>query len=193
MKFTREGIIKFISKGRSYITWRTGINRETVMKHFFTEHCHPGVDIRECRPGNLRYRYDLTAGDYATGFKYVQDGKTYYMFLGVNTITLGVETFAESIESIAIGRVKDGRMYLIYEEPSKYRENKEKLIIALEKHICDEGYASIPRGYYHTICVQPFQKEEARNEIKPQDIECLKVAYEGVEAFKKLMKEFPVS
>lgn len=192
MKFTREGIIEFIGKGRTYITWRTGIKPETVMAHFFTEHCHPGEDIRECKPENLSYRYDLTAGDYATGVKYVREGKTYYMFLGVDTVTFGAKTFAESIKSIAIGRAKEGRIYLIYEEPSAYRKCQEKFIIAVEKHLCDRGYASIPRAYYHTLSVLPSQKEKAKSEVRPQDIECLKIAYEGVEAFKKLMKDFPI-
>ena len=37
MKFTRDGIVEFISKGRTYITCRTGIDRNNVKDYFYSE------------------------------------------------------------------------------------------------------------------------------------------------------------
>lgn len=193
MKLTRDGIAEFISKGRTYITWRTGINRDNVKEYFYsgrdlTEQ-YPEVDIKYCRPEKMEYTYNVTRGDFVTGLKYVCGNEKYYIFLGA-------ASFDAPAESIAIGKAKDGKIYLVYEECSTskpaYKEYREKIIIATEQYICGHPRGFVPAAYYHTIRVLPCEVKEKKAEITARDIEALKIAYEGIMAFKKLILEFPI-
>ena len=193
MKFTRDGIVEFISKGRTYITWRTGIDRNNVKNYFYSERDlkeqYPGIDIKYCHPEKIEYTYNVARGSFVTGIKLVSQGETYYIFLGANSIDAPAE-------SIAIGMAKEGKIYLIYEECSTYRpaykEYKERIIIATEQYICGHPRGFVPAAYYHTIRVLPCEKKEKKAEITQKDIEAIRIAYKGIKAFKKLISEFPI-
>lgn len=189
MKFTRDRVAEFISRGRTYITWRTGINRDNVKEYFYsgrdlTEQ-YPGIDIKYCRPEKMEYTYNVTRGDFVTGLKYVQNNETYYIFLGA-------ASFDAPAESIAIGKAKDGKIYLVYEECQAFKDYREKIIVATEQYICGHPRGFVPKAYYHTIRVFPCEVKEKKAEITSRDIEALEIAYEGIMAFKRLILRFPI-
>lgn len=132
MKFNREGISDFVSKGKTYITWRTGIEPCNAKENFYsgqklTEQ-YPWVDITYCNPRNGEYPYQVARGDFVTGLKYVLDGKHYYIFIGSNS-------FYAPPQSIAIGKAQERKIYLIYENISAYKEYEESFIIVSEEYI----------------------------------------------------------
>lgn len=191
MKFNREGIAAFLSKGKTYITWRTGIEPRKA-KEFFYSGCnlakqYPGVDIKYCKPRNGKYPYEVVRGDFVTGLKYVLEGKEYYIFLGANS-------FYEPPQSIAIGKAQEGKIYLIYEDISRNKTYEEKFIILSEEDLFKDMEEFIPKAYYHTIQMPPSKAEKDKNKatITDRDVECLRIAYEGIEVFKDLIKKFPV-
>lgn len=174
MKFTRDGIVEFISKGRTYITWRTGIDRNNVKDYFYSERNlteqYPGINIQYCHPKGMEYTYNVVRGDFNTGLKYVCDGETYYIFLGANSIDAPPE-------SIAIGMAKEGKIYLIYEECSayKYKECKERIIIATEQYMCGHPRGFVPAAYYHTIRVLPCEKKRRKLKLHKRTLKPLEL------------------
>lgn len=191
MKFNREGIADFISKGRTYITWRTGIEPCKAKENFYSgrnlAEQYQGVDIKYCKPMNWEYPYNVARGDFVTGLKYVLEGKNYYIFLGANS-------FYAPPQSIAIGKAQEEKIYLIYENISRNKEYEESFIIVPEEYIFKDVKGFIPKAYYNTIQIPNLKAEKDKNKAKitDQDIKCLQIAYEGIEAFKELIKRFPV-
>jgi len=189
MKFTRDGIIDFIGRGRSYLTWRTDIEPRRAKEIFYSgrklSEQYPGVDIKYCSPTRLYYPYDVARGDFSTGLMYKSKGETCYVFIGANSV------YAPA-QSIAIGKSQDGNIYLIYEDCSCYTGYKERFIIVSEEHMLKNPKGFRPKAYYHSVTVLPSKKDKEVVEITDRDITCLKIAYEGVRAFKKLLQDFPV-
>ena len=126
--------------------------------------------------------YDIVVGDYQCGLRYVNEKGTYYMFLSANS-------YWSLPQNIAVGKAVDGEIYFICEYfPSEYMLNFRKIP---EEYINKKGRGFRPKSYNHTIYVMPSSIERAEEEITAQDVECLKIAYEGVRAFSQLIAEFP--
>lgn len=190
MKFSREGIADFVSEGKSYITWKTGIEPRNAKNFFYSgrnlKEQYQGVDIECCNLGRREYLSKVAHGDFVTGLKYVLKGESYYIFLGANS-------FYAPPQSIAIGKAQEGKIYLIYEDISPYKNYEECFIIIPEEYIYKKAKGFIPKTYCHTIQILPLKAEKDKNKAKitDEDIKCLRIAYEGVEAFKDLIKKFP--
>lgn len=187
MDFTESGISEFIRKGRRYITWRTGINFDNVIRYFGYDiplyKLYPGVNISYCRPDCSHYVYDIARGGYETGLRYIIGGETYYIFIGAGSVEYN------HVESIAIGKAENGKIYLIFELNPKYEEYKERITVISEDYFYRKQKGFVPRGYYHTIEAYPSMDIRQDKKITPQDIQYLKIAYKGVRAFKKLIKQ----
>lgn len=185
MKFTKQGIIDFKQKGRSYVTWRKLLKRGSIKYFFYNSDRR--LSIKVLFPGrNLEYcecnMYHIVLGDYQLGLKYVNDSGTYYMFLAANSCDAPPQ-------NIAIGKAVDGKIYLICEQMPdtgytlNFREIPEEYINRNEK-----GFR--PRSYDHSIFIgHASNQEENVQMISDEDVKCLKIAYEGVRAFSRLIGE----
>ncbi len=183
MTFNKKQIAEFKSKGRSFITWRKSLKRSQIQEFFYNsdDRCSikalfPNKDLEYCKC----YMYDIVVGDYQLGLKYVNENGTYYMFLAANS-------FWAPPQDVAIGKAVGGKIYLIREHfPNSgyklnFREIPEEYINRNER-----GYR--PRSYNHSILIIS-NSEEASESIADEDVKCLKIAYEGVRAFSKLIEE----
>lgn len=192
MKFSREGIADFVSEGKTYITWRTGIEPSNAKDFFYSgrnlKEQYQGVDIEYCNLGHGEYLCKVARGDFVTGLRYVLEGETYYIFLGANS-------FYAPPQSIAIGKAQAGRIYLIYENISRHKEYEECFIIVPEEYIYKDVKGFIPKIYCHTIQILPSKAEKDKNKVRitDEDIKCLQIAYEGIKVFKDLIKKFPIN
>ena len=183
MKFSDEQIKNFKGERRSYITWRKRLKPEQIKDFFYNsddkysiKDIFPGKDLEYCRCGTN----DIVVGDFQLGVKYSNKTGNYYMFLGANS-------FWASPRDVAIGKAVDGRIYLIREHfPCHvyyyylgFKEIPEEYING------DENVFDL-RNYNHHIM---FPVLEASNDITDEDVKCLRIAYEGVRAFSKLIEE----
>lgn len=184
MTFSKEQIVEFKSKGRSYITWRKSLKQKQIKEFFYNNDdkrsikaIFPNRDLEYCQC----HMYDIVVGDYQLGLKYVNENGTYYMFLSANT-------FWTPPQDVAIGKAIDGKIYLIREKfPNhKYSLNFREIP---EEYVNRNERGFRPRSYNHDIYIAPNNIGEASKDITNEDIKCLKIAYEGVRAFSKLIKE----
>lgn len=184
MTFSKEQIAEFKSKGRSYITWRKNLERAQIKEYFYNSD-NDSHNIKALFPDkNLEYcecrMYDIVSGDYELGLRYVNEQGTYYMFLSANT-------FWALPQEVAIGKAVDGKIYLICENFPNYafslnfREIPEEYINRNEK-----GFR--PKSYNHSIFITSNIEKTAKD-ISDEDVKCLKIAYEGVREFSKLIEE----
>lgn len=101
---------------------------------------------------------------------------------------LSANTFWAPPQDVAIGKAVGGKIYLIREHfPNpgcqlNFREIPEEYINRNER-----GFR--PRSYNHSILITTSNIEEASESIADEDVKCLKIAYEGVRAFSKLIEE----
>lgn len=184
MTFSRQQIAEFKSKKKSYITWRKNLKQSQIKEYFYND--DDRHNIRTLFPDkNLEYcqcqMYDIVVGDYQLGLKYVNEQGTYYMFLSANS-------YWAPPQDVAIGKAVDGKIYLIREHFPNYgyslnfREIPEEYINKNER-----GFR--PRSYNHSIFVMPSRIEQTLEEITDEDVKCLKIAYDGIRAFSKLIEE----
>lgn len=174
MKFTKEKIIDFKLKGRSYITFENSIKLGR-MKDYFYRDAHmllkdtfPNANIEYCHCD----MYSIVIGDFQTGIKYVTDDSTYYMFISASSF------WADPL-NIAIGKAVNGKIYLI-REAFPWQCSLTVRVIP-EEYINKNELGFRPKSYEHTI--YPEIKE-----INDEDVEYIKIAYEGVKAFDNLIK-----
>ena len=177
MTFNRMEIINFKSKKRSYITWRKHLKPAQIKEAFYNGKKHlkdlfPQKNIEYCYSD----MYDIVIGDYRVGLKYVEEGKTYYMFVAANS-------FYAYPQQIAVGKAVDGKIYFIcenfpnFEYYMTFREIPEEYINKNER-----GFR--PLSYNHSVFAIPSREHD----ISDEDVKCIKIAYEGVRAFSKLIE-----
>lgn len=184
MKFGKKQIAEFKSQKRSYITWRKNLKRSQIKEFFYNSDnrysikaLFPDKDLEYCQCR----MYDIVLGDYQLGVKYADKNGTYYMFLSANS-------FWAPPQDVAIGKAVGGKIYLIREHfpipgcQLNFREIPEEYINRNES-----GFR--PKSYNHSILITQSNMEEAIKSITDEDVKCLKIAYEGVRAFSKLIGE----
>lgn len=187
MKFTRDAIIDFKAKRRAYLTWRKKLNRLKIKEAFFpnsqipVQEIFPGRNIEYCQIHAYR---GICVGDYHLGIKYTDETGTYYMFLAANT-------FWAAPQDVAVGKAVDGQIYLLREffYPYSYELMLRRVP---EEYVNKDVRGFVPRGYEKNIFMVQSRtsREELRAQISDEDIKCLKIAYEGVRAFSKLIEEW---
>ena len=184
MTFSKKQIAEFKSKRRSFITWRKSLKRSQIKEFFYNSDdrrsikaLFPDKDLEYCQC----HMYDIVVGDYQLGLKYVNEKGTYYMFLSANSAWAPPQ-------DVAVGKAVKGKIYLIREffpnhaYQLNFREIPEEYINRNEK-----GFR--PKSYNHSIFIAPSNIEETSKGITDEDVKCLKIAYEGVRAFSKLIEE----
>ena len=184
MTFSKRQIVEFKAKRRLYLTWRKNLKPRLIKECFYNgdeklslKALFPDKNLEYCRS----YMYDIVVGDYQLGLKYVNEDGTYYMFLSANS-------FWAYPQDVAVGKAVDGKIYLIREHfPNgiyklNFREIPEEYINKNER-----GFR--PKSYNHSILAMPSCIDEVIEEITDEDVKCLKIAYEGVRAFSKLIAE----
>lgn len=178
MKFNKQKIVEFKSKGRFYITWRKNLKPYEIKRFFYN-----GCNIKELLPkGNIEYchsfREDIVDGNRKRGLKYIGNKGTYYMFWTANC-------FWEYPSCIAVGKVVKGILYLVREELPRGEYNLCLKEIP-EEYISINDTGFNPMIYSHSFRATPSHIDE----ITEEDEKCLEIAYEGVKAFSKLIKEY---
>lgn len=175
MKFDKRDIIEFKLKGRNYLTWRKKIRPREIKEIFYNDENSlknplPDKNIEYCHCD----MYVIVIGDYKLGIKYTTEEGTYYMFLSANT-------FWAYPQDIAIGKVVDGVIYLIKDKGHclSFREIPEEYINKDNK-----GWR--PKSYNRAVLINKDTDEELFSE---EDVKCLKIAYEGIRAFSKLIED----
>ena len=185
MTFTRRGIAEFMCKRRSFITWRKKLKRDKI-KWFFYNDYRDKYNISTFFSGkNLEYcncpMYNIVVGDYKLGVKYVNENGTFYMFLSANS-------YGAYPQEVAIGKSIDGKIYLI-RELFPYFQNQLTFIEIPEEYINRNEKGFKPKSYNHSIMVIPSNFEHDMEAITDEDVKCLKIAYDGIRAFSKLIEE----
>lgn len=171
--FKKEDIIKFKSGYQSYISYGTNITPCNVYDAFFdskTDKTDLGVSFCTSR------MYEVSAGDFNSGIRYSCNGETYYMFVGANS------AYAPA-QSISVGKAKDGLVYLVWEY-FPHHEYAIQFRIIPEEYIDRNEPGFRPKSYQNSIMVLGGK---IKGEITDIDIECLKIASEGILAFSKLI------
>lgn len=184
MTFTKRQVAEFKAKCRFYTTWRKNLKPYQIKKAFYNG--YRNVDLKVLYPDkNLDYcscyMYDIVIGDYKLGLKYVDENGTYYMFLSANS-------FFAYPQNVAIGRAIAGKVYLVCEHfPNGGNDLNFRVI--LEDYIDRKERGFRPKSYNHSISVFPSSIEREVKNITDEDIKCLKIAYQGIKAFSKLIEE----
>lgn len=180
MTFGKQEIGEFKSKCRYYTTWRQDLKPRQVKDAFYNG--DESRSIKKLFPGkNLQYfdssYYDIVVGDYQRGLKYVDESGTYYLFWSANS-------FWAEPQSIAVGKSVDGKIYLIREHFPKGEFDLDFMEFS-EEHVNENARGFRPRSYRHIFYGLPSRIED----ITDEDVKCLKIAYEGIRAFSKLIAE----
>lgn len=176
MTFNERKIAEFKSRHRYYVTWRKYLEPEQIKEYFYEK-----LSLKKFFPDkNLEYcdcyRHNIVIGDYQRGLKYINENETYYMFWSANT-------YYSIPQSIAVGKVVDGKIYLIREHFPLGMFDLSFIEIP-EEHLNEEDVIR-PKTYDHTIYLVPVSSDE----ITEEDVKCLSIAYEGVKAFSQLIEE----
>ena len=179
MTFGKREIGLFKANRRYYITWRKNLKPSQIKEAFYN-----GAEDRSIKklfPGkNLQYFdshcYDIVVGDYQRGLKYVTESGTYYMFWSANS-------FWAYPQSIAVGKVVNGIIYMIREHFPRGEFDLDFLEFP-EEHINNKTKGFKPRSYSHAFYGLPSRMED----ITAEDEKCIKIAYEGIKAFSKLIE-----
>lgn len=184
MTFTKRQIAEFKAKGRHYITWRKNLKPHQIKETFYND---DEKQLKELFPNkNLKYchcyMYDLVVGDFELGLKYTNEKGTYYMFWSANS-------FWAYPQDIAIGKAVDGKVYLIREHVPIGKYNLNFRVIP-EEYIDRNEKGFRPKSYDHQIRVSPSRIEKVVEDITDEDVKCLKIAYEAIKEFSKLIEEF---
>lgn len=179
MDFHKKGIALFKASRRYYMTWRKKLTPVRVKDAFYNG--DENRSIKKLFPGkNLQYfdssSYDIVVGDYQRGLKYVDETGTYYMFWSANS-------FWAYPQSVAVGKVVDGIIYMIREHFPRGEFDLDFLEFP-EEHIKNKTKGFKPRSYSHAFFGLPSRMED----ITKEDEKCLKIAYEGIRAFSKLIE-----
>ncbi len=184
MKFSKRQIAEFKAKGRHYIIWRKNLKPRQIKEAFYNgdekrglKELFPDKNLDYCRC----YMYDIVVGDYQSGLKYINEKGTYYMFWSANS-------FWAYPQDIAIGKAVDGKVYLIREHVPNGEYSLNFRVIS-EEYIERNEKGFRPRSYDHRIFVNPSRIEEAVEDITDEDVKCLKIAYEGIRTFSKLIEK----
>ena len=184
MKFGKRQIAEFKAKSRFYITWRKNLKPRLIKEAFYNDDekrglkvLFPGKNLNYCRC----YMYDIVVGDYQLGLKFVNEKGTYYMFWSANS-------FWAYPQDVAVGKAVDGKIYLVREHfpIGNYKLNFR---VIPEEYIDRNERGFRPKSYNHSIMVIPSCIEQVIEEITDKDVKCLKIAYEGIRAFSKLIEE----
>lgn len=184
MKFSKRQIVEFKAKRRFYITWRKNLKPRLIKEAFYNgdekrglKVLFPDKNLSYCRC----YMYDIVVGDYQLGLKFVNEKGTYYMFWSANS-------FWAYPQDVAVGKAVDGKIYLVREHfPNG--DYKLNFRVIPEEYIDRNERGFRPKSYNHTIMVFPSRIEQVIEEITDNDVKCLKIAYEGIQAFSKLIEE----
>lgn len=184
MKFSKRQIAEFKAKRRLYITWRKKLKPCQIKEAFYNgdekrglKVLFPDKNLDYCRC----YMYDIVVGDYQLGLKFVNEKGTYYMFWSANS-------FWAYPQDVAVGKAVDGKIYLVRERfPNGYYSLSFKVIP--EEYVDRNERGFRPKSYNHSIFVIPSCIELAVEDITDEDVKCLKIAYEGIQAFSKLIEE----
>lgn len=182
MTFSKRQIVEFKAKRRHYITWRKNLKPRRIKECFYNgderysiKELFPDKNLEYCHS----YMYDIVVGDYQLGLKYVNESGTYYMFWSANS-------FWAYPQDVAVGKAVDGKIYLIREHfpNGDYTVNFR---VIPEEYINRNERGFRPKSYNHSIFVFSSQTEKAQEEITDEDVKCIKIAYDGVRAFSKLI------
>lgn len=184
MTFSKRKIAEFKAKRRHYITWRKSLKPRQIKEAFYNgdekrglEVLFPDKNLEYCRS----YMYDIVVGDYQLGLKYVNEKETYYMFWSANS-------FWAYPQDVAVGKAVDGKIYLIREHFPNGEYSLNFRVIP-EEYINRNERGFRPKSYNHSIFVIPSRIEQIVEDITDEDVKCLKIAYEGIRAFSKLIEK----
>ncbi len=184
MKFSKRQIVEFKAKRRAFITWRKNLKPDQLKKSFYNN--DKTSTLKTLFPNrNLSYchcsMYDIVVGSYQLGLKYVNEKGTYYMFCAANS-------FWANPQDVAVGKVVDGKVYLVRESFPRSDYSMNFRVIP-EECINREDKGFRPKSYNHSIFVPPSCVEQVVKDITDYDIKCLKIAYEGIQEFSKIIGE----
>lgn len=183
MLFNKRQIGEFKAKHRYYITWQNSITPKQIKNIFYNDNVELGIkqlfpdkNIKYC----YSYMYDIVVGDYQLGVKFVDEKESYYMFWSANS-------FYSYPHSIAIGKAVDGIIYFICEHfpNGEYNLNFREIP---EEYINKNEYGFRPKSYNKTINSVHLNLED----ITEEDIKCIKIAYDAIKTFSKLIEECSV-
>ena len=185
MKFSKKEIAEFKAKGRWYLTWRKNLKPYQIKKCFYNDNSEQ-YNIKTLFPDkNLEYYFSdvcegIVDGDFMRGLKYVNETGTYYMFYSANT------SWANP-HNIAVGKLIEGKIYLIHEFfPTAYY-NLDFMIIP--KEYINTNRNRYLQVYNHRIFVVLERVEKAVEDITDEDVKCLRIAYDGIREFSKLIEK----
>ena len=132
------------------------------------------LTIQQFFPPNYN---SLVWGDFCSGVKYVDESKE------LNYMLFSANTFRAWPQQIAVGKPKDGKVYLVKEHfPND--AGFLSTIIVREEYFEDKVIGFVPRRYER----QFFMPSQELN-ITNNDIMCIKIAYEAIKAFNNLFRE----
>lgn len=184
MEFSKKGIAEFKAKRRYYTTWRKKLIPKKIKECFYNnnDECNiktlfPGKKLQYCNS----YMYELVVGDYQAGIKYVDGEETYYLFWAANS-------YYAYPQSIAIGKAVDGKVYLIKEDFPRMENNLNFRIIP-EEYINTSEMGFRPKSYNHSVLITSSNIKAAIEELTDMDVKTIKIAYEAIRAFGKLIAE----
>ena len=182
MEFSKKGIAEFKAKKRYYTTWRKKLIPKKIKECFYND--DDERNIKTLFPGKkLQYcnccMYDLVVGDYQAGIKYVDGEETYYLFWASNS-------YWANPKSIAVGKSIKGNVYLIREDFQRM-ENKLNFRIISEEYINKSEMGFRPRSYNNSVFITSSAVNESIEELTDIDVKTMRIAYEGIRAFSKLI------
>ena len=177
---TKEEVIKIKTEYGNLISYNSNITRESVYEALYEVPESIKVMGFSYFHQNV---YDVSRGDFNCGIKYTLDGETYYMFVGGNTGYAHPQT-------ISVGKAKEGKIYLIWEN---YPEDS----CTMQLRIIDEEYtlknnpghrpASYRKQLFSYGGYLEQRIKELNEAINDRDMECIQIALEGVMAFSDLI------
>lgn len=191
MKFNRDAIINFINKKRMYCTWRKKLDQYRIRRAFYpyfeknVQKVFPDKDIQTCA---VPYFSGWGADGYKLGFRYTNETGTYYLF------TTAFQIFPDKVgapDKVAVGKVVDGNLYLLEERFLPMTPVVSLKVISEEeiaKRELQPKWIHDKSIYFNYVTRS--DDAEFRESITDEDIKCLKIAYEGVRAFSKLIGEW---
>jgi hypothetical protein len=176
--FTKENIAQVKANKGSIIRDNTNISPENVYHAFFilneetksmgVEHC--------CSP-----MYAVSVGDFNSGVKYNHNGENYYLFYGANTSYAPPQT-------MAIGKAKEGLVYLIWEITDVGPDSFIKFRIIPEKYINRNESGFRPKSYENYIDPSLNRIDEAVSKLTDRDVECVEMAFDAIAVFSNLIE-----
>lgn len=178
MRFSKRSIAEFKSRGMLYIFEQTEFSPENILQTFYAPYAQKNLE-KWCFCHSFVYK--IANGTYTEGARHITKNGNYYMFWGAKNIN-------EPAHCLTIGMAVKGNLYMIKEDLNQTGYDITFLIVP--ENIIDNARDDVnPELYMHSINFSPRNKKNDDYGLTDEDVKCIRIAYKGVKAFSKLIKE----